>query len=74
MLPECRQEDYLYSVPQLYLTPADTEPFLNELQALHEEFKECFLRSETSHHVFDYSIGQFSSLERKSIEPMAMGV
>ena len=35
---------------------------------------DCFARSEPRAHFFDYMVGQFSKLERKSIEPMALDV
>ena len=37
-------------------------------------FHDCFARSEPRAHFFDYMVGQFSQLERKSIEPMALQV
>jgi SRSO17 transposase len=40
----------------------------------HEQFRHCFLRSEPREHFFNYMVGQFSALERKSIEPMALEV
>ncbi|MBW2095052.1 MAG: IS701 family transposase [Deltaproteobacteria bacterium] len=37
-------------------------------------FSDCFLRSESRQHFFNYMVGQFSDLERKSIEPIALAV
>jgi len=35
---------------------------------------DCYTRSEPRAHFFDYMVGQFSHLDRKSIEPMALHV
>ncbi len=74
MLPECRKEEYLYKVPEFTVTSDDVESFIDELRCFHEEFRECFQRSETRENVFRYMVGQFSELERKSIEPIALTV
>lgn len=71
MLPEVRQSDYLYSVPKFDLDPNDINGFFNELRGFHEQFADCFLRSESREHFFRYMSGQFSELTRKSIEPIA---
>ncbi len=74
MLPECRKEEYLYTVPEFAVTSDDVESFMDELRCFHDEFRECFQRSETRENVFRYMVGQFSELERKSIEPIALTV
>src|SRR6266699_7251751 len=74
MLPAHRTEDEGFSLPQFALTPCDVDGFLDELQAFHDQFRGCFARSEPRAHFFDYMVGQFSTLERKSIEPMALQV
>jgi SRSO17 transposase len=74
MLPAHRTEGEGFSLPQFALTPCDVEGFLDELQAFHEQFRGCFTRSEPRKHFFNYMVGQFSALERKSIEPMALHV
>jgi SRSO17 transposase len=48
--------------------------FANELRGFHEQFAECFQRSESREHFFNYMAGQFSDLERKSIEPIALAL
>ena len=74
MLPACRTQGEEFSIPQFDLTPRDVDGFLGELQAFHGQFRECFARSEPREHFFNSMVGQFSALERKSIEPMALHV
>lgn len=74
MLPECRQEEYLFSVPKFDVASSDVESFMDELRCFHDEYRDCFHRSETRENVFHYMVGQFSKLERKSIEPIALAV
>ena len=74
MLPAHRTEGEGFSLPQFDLTPCDVDGFLDELQAFHDQFRGCFSRSEPREHFFNYMVGQFSALERKSIEPMALHV
>jgi SRSO17 transposase len=74
MLPAHRTEGEGFSLPQFDLTPCDVDGFLDELQAFHDQFRGCFARSEPREHFFNYMVGQFSALERKSIEPMALHV
>ena len=74
MLPIQRQSEYLYPVPKFDLNKADIKEFANELRGFHEEFYDCFQRSESREHFFKYMAGQFSDLERKSIEPIALAV
>jgi SRSO17 transposase len=47
---------------------------MEELWEFQSAFHDCFARSEPRTHFFDYMVGQFSKLERKSIEPMALQV
>src|SRR5436190_4280521 len=74
MLPAYRTEGEVFSIPQFDLTARDVDGFLDELQAFHDQFRGCFSRSEPREHFFNYMVGQFSALERKSIEPMALQV
>jgi SRSO17 transposase len=74
MLPACRTEGEEFSIPPFDLTACDVAGFLDELQAFHAHFRSCFSRSEPREHFFNYMVGQFSELERKSIEPMALQV
>jgi len=74
MLPECRSEEYLFSIPKYNVKSEDVDGFMNELNGFHEIFKDCFHRSESREHFLKYMVGQFSELERKSIEPIALNV
>lgn len=72
MLPEIRQTDYLYTVPKFELDRNDVTDFAQELKGFHENFADCFQRSESRENFYRYMSGQFSQLERKSIEPIAI--
>jgi SRSO17 transposase len=74
MLPACRTEGDGFSIPMFDMAPRDVEGFLDALQEFQSAFHDCFPRSEPRAHFFDYMVGQFSTLERKSIEPMALQV
>lgn len=74
MLVLCRTEGEMFSIPEFDLTPHDVDGFLDELRDFHARFRDCFSRSEPREHFFNYMVGQFSELERKSIEPMALEV
>ncbi|MCP3865439.1 MAG: IS701 family transposase [Aestuariibacter sp.] len=74
MLPDTRCGEHLYSVPKFDLNIDDIKDFMNELRGFHEQFHDCFHRSESRDHFFKYMAGQFSPLERKSIEPIALAV
>ena len=74
MLPESRTEGDLFSIPQFSVEKKDVKKFINELKGFHEQFSDCFSRSEPRDNFFKYMVGQFSELERKSIEPIALNV
>jgi hypothetical protein len=74
MLPEIRQSDYLYSVPKFELDRNDIFDLACELKGFHENFTDCFLRSESRENFYRYMSGQFNQLERKSIEPIAFSI
>jgi SRSO17 transposase len=74
MLPGSRTEGEVFAIPQFSMAPADVEGFLHELRGFHEAFRHCFVRREPREQFFGYMVGQFSALERKSIEPMALQV
>lgn len=69
-----RTENNLYSVPKFSIDKRDVKSFMEELKGFHEEFRDCFSRSEPRENFFQYMVGQFSELERKSIEPIALNV
>jgi SRSO17 transposase len=74
MLPACRTDGEELSFPKFTLERGDVEEFLHELRGFHEAFRDCFTRREPREHFFRYMVGQFSPLERKSIEPIALEV
>jgi SRSO17 transposase len=74
MLPACRTSGEGFAIPTFDLVPSDVEGFMDELWEFQSAFHDCFARSEPRIHFFDYMVGQFSKLERKSIEPMALQV
>jgi len=74
MLPVTRCDEHLYPVPKFDLGKGDVKDFMNELRGFHEQFADCFHRSESRDHFFNYMSGQFSALERKSIEPIALAI
>jgi SRSO17 transposase len=74
MLPDIRQDNYLYSVPKFELDRKDVAGFAEELGAFHHNFADCFHRSESRNNFYLYMAGQFSQLERKSIEPIAIAM
>jgi hypothetical protein len=74
MLPDIRQSDYLYPVPKFDLNQDDVEGFTHELKGFHEQFDDCFLRSESRDNFLRYMMGQFSQIEQKSIEPIAIAM
>ena len=74
MLPQIRDNEYLFCVPKFDVKKEDVQDFLHELKGFHEIFRDCFSRTESRDHFFHYMVGQFSELERKSIEPIALAV
>src|SRR5437870_11334236 len=72
MLPACRTPDDVYAIPPFEVTCHDVEGFLDELHEFHTLFRDCFVRREPREHFFRYMVGQFSTLVRKSIEPIAV--
>ena len=74
MLPACRTEGEGFTLPALDLSARDVEGFMEALEAFHDVFAECFTRPEPREHFLQYMAGQFSALERKSSEPMALHV
>src|SRR3989441_9093918 len=74
MLPVCRTAGEGFAIPTFDLVPSDVEGFMEELWEFQSAFHDCFTRSEPRAHFFAYMVCQFSKLERKSIEPMALQV
>src|SRR5215472_7846024 len=74
MLPACRTGGEGFAIPTFDLVPSAVEGFMEELWAFQSTFHDGFARSEPRTHFFDSMVGQCSKLERKSIEPIALGV
>lgn len=74
MLPQCRCHDEPYPVPKFSLEQHDVESFIPQLREFLSEFDDCFSRSEPRENLHRYMVGQFSQVERKSIEPIALQV
>jgi SRSO17 transposase len=74
MLPDIRQSDFLYSVPRFELDRNDVFDLMTELKGFHENFTDCFQRSESRNNFYRYMSGQLCQLERKSIEPIAFAI
>ena len=75
MLPKIRNQEHLFSIPKFTVSSDDVKNFTNELQGFHEVFSDCFSPQRISRpFFFRYMVGQFSELERKSIEPIALNV
>lgn len=74
MLPTIRHDEYLYPVPKLDIDRQDVENFMTELSGYNDHFADCFQRSESREHLSKYMAGKFCSLERKSIEPIALAL
>ena len=60
MLPDIRQTDYLYAVPKFELEWKDVSNLALEFKGFHENFADCFLRSESRDNFYRYMARQFS--------------
>lgn len=74
MIVQQLNDDGIFTVPKFTVNKDDIEGFMEELRWFHSEFADCFTRSEPREHFFQYMVGQFSEIERKSIEPIALTV
>lgn len=74
MRTECQVEEELFSIPKFTVEKDDVKDFVVELKGFHEQFRDCFSRSEPRENFYRYMVGQLSELERKSIEPIALNV
>src|SRR2546428_1974737 len=72
MLPVCRTPDDVYAIPPFEVTCEDVEGFLDELREFHALFRDVSGRREPREHFFRSMVGPSSTLERKSIEPIAV--
>jgi len=74
MLPSIRTDGDIFAIPKFDLDRDDVEGFVDALKGFQAEFSDCFQREEGRENFFYYSIGQFSEIDRKSIEPIALKV
>jgi hypothetical protein len=72
MLPESRQNGYLYEIPQYMVEKREVVGFVHELNVFHRKFADCFVRSDPRDSFYQDLVGQLSSVERKAIEPIAV--
>jgi SRSO17 transposase len=72
MLPLGRIAADVYAIPQFEVIAPEVAGFLEELRQFHARFRACFRRREPREHCFRYMVGQFSTLERQSVEPIAV--
>jgi hypothetical protein len=56
MLPDCRIADDPYLIPKFDITVNDLEGIVDELKGFHEQFNDCFLRSEPRENFFYYMV------------------
>jgi SRSO17 transposase len=74
MFPACRTDGEGFAIPPFDIVPSDVAGCIEDLWEFQSAFHDCFARSEPRAHFFDSMVGQFSKLDRKSSEPMALQV
>lgn len=74
MQPKYQIERDECTIPKMEIKERDVESFIEKLKGFHSEFEDCFKRKEARNKFYQYMVGQFSELERKSIEPIALKV
>jgi len=74
MLPQRQINGDVFAIPKFDLVKKDVNSFMEKLRGLHQDFHDCFQRSEPRENFFHYMVGQFSDLKRKSAEPIALNV
>ncbi len=74
MLPQRQINGDIFAIPKFDLVKKDVKGFMEKLRGLHQDFHDCFQRSEPRKNFFQYMVGQFSELKRKSAEPIALNV
>ncbi len=67
MLPDCRIADDPYLIPKFDITINDLEGIVDELRGFHEQFNECFLRSEPRENFFYYMVGHSVPLKENPL-------
>jgi len=74
MLPQIRQEEGLYPVPQFPIEKTDIEGFTDDLKGFHGASADCFSRSGPRENSGRYMTGLSAQSERKSAEPIAFHI
>ena len=74
MLPGSRTEGEVFAIPPFSLGSADVEGFRHALRGVPEACRDGFARRAPREPCFGSMVGQFSPLERKSLEPTALPV
>ncbi len=74
MLPQYQHDNHLFTIPTFHINRTHVQEFVSELATFHQAFATCFVRPEPRTQFYHYMVGQFSHLERKSIEPIAVNV
>jgi len=74
MVVQHLNDNGIFAVPKFTVNKDDVKGFMEELRGFHSEFADCFSRSEPREHFLQYMAGQFSEIERKSIEPIALSI
>jgi SRSO17 transposase len=74
MLPSNRTQGCLFDIPKFDIKVPDIKSFAKELKGFHSQFADCFSREEPRENFYQYMAGQFSKLDRKSIEPIAISI
>ena len=74
MLPAIRMQANPYEIPKFDIKVPDIKSFAKELKGFHSQFTQCFSREEPRENFYQYMSGQFSAIERKSIEPIAVSI
>ena len=60
MLPTCRTPGEGFAIPTFDVVRSDVEGFMEELWEFQSAFHDCFARSESRAHFFDYMVGRLS--------------
>ena len=74
MFPDGRIQDPTFAIPTFDVIPRDVEGCLEERWECQSTLHDCLARRAPRAHFFDSMVGQCSTRERKSIEPMALHV
>ena len=69
MVPCSRCDEHLYPVPKFDLDRHDVAAFIHELRAFHEQFVECFVRSESREHFFNTWLGNLANWSANLLNP-----